>query len=77
MRELLKVPSNMISRHARLLLALAGLIVSSANQEEYNEVREKLSLFEDAVRKSVWLDIELSNALTDFRGISMRFLEAA
>lgn len=76
MRELLKVPSNMISRHARLLLALAGLIVSFANQE-YNEVREKLSLFEDAVRKSVWLDIELSNALTDFRGISMRFLEAA
>lgn len=77
MRELLKVPSNMISRHARLLLALAGLMVSFANQEEYNEVREKLSLFEDAVRKSVWLDIELSNALTDFRGISMRFLEAA
>jgi hypothetical protein len=47
------------------------------NQREYDGVREKLSLFEDSIRKSVWLDEELSKSLAEARGIAMRFLEAA
>jgi hypothetical protein len=47
------------------------------SQDEYDRVREKLSLFEDAMRKSVWLDDGLLKALTEIRGLSMRFLEAA